>query len=418
MAPQPQHTTGFSRRPRLWTGIAVAALAIVLLAAFGSRQRDISVLAAKATRQTIVSTVDTNGVVEPLNNFQAHAPLSAVVRQISVHEGQSVKPGELLLQLDDSDARAQEARAMAQVRAAEADLEALRAGGTREEVLTNQTQLQTAKAELDAAQRSLSAMQRLEKQGAASAAEVKDAQTRLSVAQAQVDLLQKKLSSRFAQPEIARAQAQLDQAKAAHDAALDLLRQSNVRAPRAGTVYSVPVRQGQFVTAGDLLLQMADLGQVQVRAFVDEPEVGRLHHGQEVQVTWDALPGKSWQGQIIQVPATIVTRGTRNVGEAISRVDNTNGALLPNVNVTVKIVTDREADVLAVPREAVREQDGSSYVFEIRDGTLHMQSVATGLSNRTNIQITKGLSEGAEVAMTSATGTPLTAGTQVRVVQR
>jgi HlyD family secretion protein len=402
----------------LWTGIAVAALAIVLLAAFGSRQRDISVLAAKATRQTIVSTVDTNGVVEPLNNFQAHAPLSAVVRQISVHEGQSVKPGELLLQLDDSDARAQEARAMAQVRAAEADLEALRAGGTREEVMTNQTQLQTAKAELDAAQRSLSAMQRLEKQGAASAAEVKDAQTRLSVAQAQVDLLQKKLSSRFAQPEIARAQAQLDQAKAAHDAALDLLRQSNVRAPRAGTVYSVPVRQGQFVTAGDLLLQMADLGQVQVRAFVDEPEVGRLHHGQEVQVTWDALPGKSWQGQIIQVPATIVTRGTRNVGEAISRVDNTNGALLPNVNVTVKIVTDREADVLAVPREAVREQDGSSYVFEIRDGTLHMQSVTTGLSNLTNIQITKGLSEGAEVAMTSATGTPLTAGTQVRVVQR
>jgi HlyD family secretion protein len=402
----------------LWTGIAVAALAIVLLAAFGSRQRDISVLAAKATRQTIVSTVDTNGVVEPLNNFQAHAPLSAVVRQISVHEGQSVKPGDLLLQLDDSDARAQEARAMAQVRAAEADLEALRAGGTREEVLTNQTQLQTAKAELDAAQRSLSAMQRLEKQGAASAAEVKDAQTRLSVAQAQVDLLQKKLSSRFAQPEIARAQAQLDQAKAAHNAALDLLRQSNVRAPRAGTVYSVPVRQGQFVTAGDLLLQMADLGQVQVRAFVDEPEVGRLHHGQEVQVTWDALPGKSWQGQIIQVPATIVTRGTRNVGEAISRVDNTNGALLPNVNVTVKIVTDREADVLAVPREAVREQDGSSYVFEIRDGTLHMQSVTTGLSNLTNIQITKGLSEGAEVAMTSATGTPLTAGTQVRVVQR
>ena len=92
--------------------------------------------------------------------------------------------------------------------------------------------------------------------------------------------------------------------------------------------------------------------------------------------------------------------------------------MLPNVNVTVKIVTDRESDVLAVPREAVREQDGSSYVFEIRDGSLHMQPVTTGLSNLTNIQITKGLSEGAEVAMTSATGTPLTAGTQVRVVQR
>jgi HlyD family secretion protein len=418
MPPQPQHTTGFSRSRQLWTGIAVAALAIVLLAAFASRQRDTPVLAAQATRQTIVSTIDTNGIVEPLNNFQAHAPISAVVREIAVHEGQTVKAGELLLRLDDADARAQEARAMAQVRAAEADLDALRAGGTREEVLTNQTLLESAKAELDAAQRSLAAMQRLEQQGAASAAEVKDAQNRVSAAQAQVNLIEKKLSSRFSQPEITRAQAQLDQAQAAHAAAVDLLRQSNVRAPRAGTVYSIPVRQGQFVNAGDLLLQMADLNQVQVRAFVDEPEVGRLHQEQEVLVTWDALPGKSWEGRIIQVPATIVTRGTRNVGEAISRVNNSNGSLLPNVNVTVKIVTSREANVLAVPREAVREQDGQSFVYEIRKGTLQRQAVTTGLSNLTDIQITGGLSEGAQVAMSSTTGTPLAAEMQVQVVQR
>ena len=418
MSPQPQHTTGFSRRRQLWTGIAVATLAVVLLAAFASRQRDTRVLAAQATRQTIVSTVDTNGIVEPLNNFQAHAPISAVVREIAVHEGQTVKAGELLLQLDDADARAQEARAMAQVRAAEADLDALRAGGTREEVLTHQTQLQSAKAELDSSQRSLAAMQRLEQQGAASAAEVKEAQNRVNAAQAQVNLIEKKLSSRFAQPEIARAQAQLDQANAAHAAAVDLLRQSNVRAPRAGTVYSVPVRQGQFVNAGDLLLQMADLNEVQVRAFVDEPEVGRLHQGQEVLVTWDALPGKRWKGQIIRVPATIVTRGTRNVGEAISRVDNSNGSLLPNVNVTVKIVTNREANVLAVPREAVHEQDGQSFVYEIRNGTLQRQAVTTGLSNLTDIQITGGLSEGAQVAMSSTTGTPLAADMQVQAVQR
>jgi HlyD family secretion protein len=392
-------------------------VAVVLLAAFAARDKSVPVLAAHAERQTITATVDTNGVVEPLNNFQAHAPISSVVKEIRVHEGQKVNAGDLLLRLDDADAQAQEAHALAQVRSAEADLDALHAGGTREEVLTTQSQLETARSELDAAQRSLKAMQALQKQGAASEAEVQDAQNRLSTAQAQVDLLQKKLNSRFANADIARAQAQLNQAKASYNAALDLLRKANVRAPRAGTVYSVPVRQGQFVNAGDLLLQMADLHQVQVRAFVDEPEVGKLHQGQEVIITWDALPGKTWDGHIVQAPATIVSRGTRNVGEAISRVDNSGGALLPNVNVTVKIVTDRQPNVLTVPREAVRESADTHYVFEIRDGTLHKQTVTTGLSNLTSIEITGGLSQGAEVAMSSVSAAPLSDDMQVRVVQ-
>jgi HlyD family secretion protein len=418
MAAQSQHSAGLNRRGRLWSAVAAAVLAVILLASFATRQREIPVVAARAEKQTLVSTVDTNGVVEPLDNFQAHAPISAVVREIAVREGQHVKAGELLLRLDDADARAQAARALAQVRAAEADLQALRAGGTREELLTTRSQLQTAKAELDTAQRNLAVLQRLQQQGAASAAEVKDAQNRLDAARAQVDLLEKKLSSRFAPLELARAQARMDEATAAYAASQQLLLQANVRAPRAGTVYSLPVRQGQFVNAGELLVQMADLHQVQVRAFVDEPEVGRLHEGQEVIITWDALPGKSWEGRISQVPSTIVSRGTRNVGEAISRVDNSDGALLPNVNVTVKIVTDRESNVLTVPREAIREQDGSSYVFEIRNGTLHRQPVTTGLSNLTSIQITSGLSEGAQVAISSVAATPLADDMQVRVVAR
>ncbi len=402
----------------MWTLLALIVLAVVLLAAFGTRQKDVPVIAAHAEKQVITATVDTNGVVEPLDNFQAHAPIAAVVKEINVHEGEKVKPGQLLLRLDDADARVQNARALAQMRAAEADLDALRAGGTREEVLTTQAQLESAKSELDAAQRNLTAMQRLEQQGAAAAGEVKNAQSRFSAAQAQVDLLQKKLNSRFANSEIARAQAQLDQAKAAHAAAVDLLNQANVRAPRAGTVYSVPVRQGQFVNAGDLLLQMANLGEVQVRAFVDEPEVGKLREGQPVIVTWDALPGKSWDGHLMQTPSTIVTRGTRNVGEAISRVDNSRGSLLPNVNVTVKIVTDRESNVLTLPREAVREDDGTHYVYEIRNGTLHRQTVTTGLSNLTSIQVTGGLQQGAEVAMSSTSTTPLQEDMPVRVVQQ
>ena len=69
-------------------------------------------------------------------------------------------------------------------------------------------------------------------------------------------------------------------------------------APHEGMVYSLPVREGAFVNTGDLLVQVADLHKVRVRAFVDEPEIGKLQPGQLVEITWDALPGRVWKGTI------------------------------------------------------------------------------------------------------------------------
>ena len=70
-------------------------------------------------------------------------------------------------------------------------------------------------------------------------------------------------------------------------------------------VYSLPVKQGSFVNSGDLLLQLADLHKVRVRAFIDEPEIGRLSKGQMVEVTWDALPGRVWKGELETLPTVI-----------------------------------------------------------------------------------------------------------------
>jgi HlyD family secretion protein len=334
-----------------------------------------------------------------------------------VREGQKVKAGDMLLRLEDADARAQAARALTQVRAAEAELAALRAGGTREEVLNTQTQLGTAKAELNAAERNLEAMQRLLKRGAASAAEIRESESRRNAARAQVELLEKKLGSRFAETDLTRAEAQLAEARAAYDAAQQLVRNANVRAPRVATVYSLPVREGQFMNAGDLLVQTADLKQMQVRAFVDEPEIGNLRKDQPVIVTWDALPGKSWEGRVTQVPTTVVTRGTRTVGEAITLIENPDQLLLPKVNVSARIVTAQEQNAIIVPREAVRGESGEYYVYLIQDGQLQRRPVQTGISNLTDIQITQGLSGGEQVATTSLTGAPLEPGMKVRTGQ-
>jgi HlyD family secretion protein len=68
------------------------------------------------------------------------------------------------------------------------------------------------------------------------------------------------------------------------------VRDGHITAPIDGTLYSSPARQGDFVKAGDLLAEMADLHKVRVRAFVDEPEIGALEPNQPVRITWDALP--------------------------------------------------------------------------------------------------------------------------------
>src|SRR5690348_12360414 len=119
----------------------------------GSSRGTVTVRAEKATRQTIVNTIQTNGKIEPVQNFEAHAPAPTTVKRVLVLEGDKIKKGQLLLQLDDATARADAAKALAQVKAAEADLAAVRTGGTREEVLTTEAQLAKAQTQRDAAQR-------------------------------------------------------------------------------------------------------------------------------------------------------------------------------------------------------------------------------------------------------------------------
>lgn len=406
-----------TRVNRLWLVLVGIAVAVILLAAFMSRRREVPVRAAKAGRETITAAIQTNGKIEPLSNFEAHSPAATTVKQVLAHEGEHVKAGQLLVQLDDAGFRSEAARAIAQIRAAEANLNAVKSGGTRDEVLTAQSQLANARAESDAAQRSLQAMRSLQQRGAASTGEVTDAESRVKNAQAQVSLLEQKLNSRYSKPDVERVVAQEQEAKAAYSAAQEMLQQTNVRAPRDGLVYSLPVRAGQFVGTGDLLVQVADLSKVQLRAFVDEPDVGKLQPDQTVRVSWDALSGRTWQGKVTQVPTTVVTLGTRNVGQFTCIVDNPEEKLLPNVNVNVTIITAQHDNALTVPREAIHQDNGKRFVYQIVDGELKRRDVQTSLSSLTKMEITQGLADNAVVALSAENQQPLKPGSSVRVIE-
>ena len=402
--------------PRRWWTTAIVVLAgVVILAAFVYRRDDaVPVRTAEVKQGKIRSVISTNGKIEPVNNFEAHAPLAASVQRVLVKEGASVKQGELLVVLDDADARTQAARAQTQLKAAQADLDAIERGGNQEEVLNLNVQLVKARTERDSAERNLDALKKLQQQGAASTGEVRDAENNLARADAQLDFLKQKQTQRYSNAEVARVEAQRNEAQAAYDAAQDTLAKSNVRAPFDGIVYSLPVKQGGFVANGDLLLQIADLRKVLVRAFVDEPDVARLAPGDPIEVTWDAAPGRVWQSAVTAVPSTVKLRGARNIGETTSVVDNKDFRLLPNVNVGVTIVAAEHDNVLVVPREAVRSDDAQPYVLQIIGHALKRQNVETAISNLTQVEITRGLSANDLIAINSVNGKPIGNGIQVK----
>jgi len=385
---------------RTWLIIVGVIVAVVVLAAFASLHHSpVPVRVGHAERETITASIATNGKIEALNNFQAYAPMPTTVKKIYVKQGDWVKPGQVLLRLDDSAARLQAARAEAQLKGAEADLSAVEGGGTHEEVLTTRNALAKAENDRDAAERNFQAMQKLLQTGAASQAELDAAQNRLRIATSEVDLLEKKLKGRYSRQEIGHVEAQQAEARASLAAAQEVLKNCNLTAPHEGMVYSLPVREGAFVNTGDLLVQLADLHKVRVRAFVDEPEIGRLQPGQLVEVTWDALPGRVWKGTLETLPTTVVQHGTRMVGEVTCIIANDDLRLLPNTNVSVAVVTARVENALTIPREAIHQDAAGQYVFQIVDGELRRRNVKTSVSDLTRVEVTSGLSDNAVLAL-------------------
>jgi HlyD family secretion protein len=396
----------------------LGALAVLAVLPIFTRQGPLRVRTTILERGPIRSLISTNGKVEPIQNFEAHSPVASTVKRLLIKEGDHVRKGQLLLQLDDADLRSQAARAQAQIKAAQADQAAITTGGTREEVLTLDSQLLKARNIRDYDHRNLEALRRLQQQGAASAGEVKQAEDQLQRAEADLTLLEQKQKDRYSQPEMAKVQAQAAEATAAYDAAEDALQKSSVRAPFDGIVYSLPVKQGAYVQTGELLLQLGDLSKMLVRSFVDEPDIGRLAAGQPIEVSWDAVPNRIWKGTVSTIPSTVKLRGARNVGEVTCTVDNRDRRLLPNVNVGVTIITAEHTGVLTLQREAVHMDDTKPYVYEVEDGKLKRRDVEVSLQNLTRVEITGGLSHNAIVALSSVDASkPLTDGARVKVVQ-
>jgi HlyD family secretion protein len=405
-----------SNTARLWI-ISAVALIVIFYGVHMLTRGKLPIRVAAATIGNLTTTKATNGKVQPQFDYEMHAPFPGIISKLYVHEGQKVPAGTLLLAMDDTDARSRAATALAALKGAQAAWQAAQHGGTAEERLSLTGELQKATIDRDQAQRDYDALVKLVATGAASPSEVSAAKDHLDADNASIQTIQQRQTSRYDAADLAHARANLDDAQAAYAAAQDALSQAIVHAPIAGTVYSLPVSQTEFVQQGELLLAMADLTKLEVIAYFDEPDIGVLAVGQPAIIEWDARPGQIWHGHVTRLPSTVITYGTsRNVGEVWISIDDPDGALLPDTNLLVTIIVSSQSNVLMVPRDALHSEQGSSYVYRVEGGKLHRVPVTVGSLNLSDVQIVSGLKAGDQVALTTTNGQPLLDGQPVTIV--
>lgn len=379
--------------------LTAAALLTWTLSRFKSQPAEVQF--GRAVIAAIHSSVPTNGKVEPIEWAVAKAGRPGPVVRILVQRGQMVKQSQELIELDSSEAHANLEAAEARMAEARAQLETLAHGGRSTDLADITAGIDRAKLDLETAQAQYDALVRLEQKQAATRVEVDAAKQRIDQARLQIDAYQKRRQALVSSPDRAAAQARIEDAQAAAKLAQVQIEQSMVRAPIEGTVYQFDIKPGAYLNAGDTVASIGKLDRVRVNVYVDEPDLGRVSKGMPVVITWVAMPGRQWEGEVDRTPTEIVQLGTRQVGEVVCVIRNPDHDLLPGTNVDVEIRAQSVKDAVAIPKEAVRTEHGETGVYSLVGDRLEWRKVQLGVANTTRVQVLSGIKEGEAVALFS-----------------
>jgi HlyD family secretion protein len=384
---------------------AVLAVLVFVLAARPGGDRDPQISTTRPIRQNLRSFITSNGKVEPLEPHVIQAQLTTFVEKVLAKEGQTVRRGQLLMTLDAAESRSELAHLKEQLIAAEDERRLAAGGGSPDERAQFDADLVKTNSEIARLRRESGVLQRLYAKQAATRDEIDQNRIALERAEADKQLVEQKQNAiaQRSKTQGERAVLRTDEARNSIRALEDKLNSVQVVAPVSGALYALPARAATLVHTGDVLAEVADLTRIQVRVFVDEPELGSLREGQTVEITWDALPHRIWVGRVEQLPKTIVARGSRNVGEVLCSVQNDKGELLPNTNVNTRIQTAQHDNALTIPRSAIRTEGDRRYVFVVDTGRLRKQAVTVGIGNAKDYEILGGLAENDVIALPGAT---------------
>lgn len=376
------------------------------------------VLVTEVKLMDLQTSINTNGKVEAEKVFEIHSPLAGAAQRILVREGDTIKTGQPILTLEDSELRSELDSAKAELAAAEVDVRNVERGPPAEE--SNQARVDVARhrMEVENARKTVETNEWLLQRNAISRFEVEESRRALARAQQALEAAvsrEENLRKRYDRTDQLRAGTRVTAAQARIKYLENRIAQAVVGSPANGILYQFGIQDGSYLNVGALIGIMADLKRLRVRAFVDEPELGRVKLGVEVLVRWDAIAGESWHGTVSHIPSQVVARGNRSVAEVLCSISSPQQNLIPNVNVDVEITTSNGTRAPALPRNALVTDGKAHFVWIIQSGRAVKRTVETGRSSASVIQVNRGVKEGDQVIVPGELS--ITEGMKVRARQ-
>ena len=378
------------------------AVAVLIVAGAGYALRDVLlgpvVDVYELRRGEIVQTVVATGRVTTPQRVSVGAVVTERVARIPVDEGQTVRRGDVLIELDDRDERAAVAQADAAVAQAQAKLRQLREVG----LPAAEQALIQARANEALARTQYQRNQDLLSKGFISQSALDDAKRNLDVAKSQLDAAELQVTTnRPAGSDYTMAQTALAQAQASVAAARARLEQTVVRAPADGVLIARSVEPGDVVQPGKELMALAPAGETQIVVQIDEKNLAQLQVGQKALVSADAYPRERFAAELFYInPGIDPLRGSVEVK---LRVPSPPPYLRQDMTVSVDIEGTRRADALVAPADAVFDAAGAHpWMLVVSGHRAERRPVTLGLRGDASVEITGGASAGDRVVPAAA----------------
>src|ERR1700688_313916 len=389
------------KKVAIGAGIAVLLAIIVGFTVHQSSKNVVTVQTGKIQRQDLSSVVSASGEIKPKTYVNIGANAYGKITHLYVKEGDHVKKGQLLAQLENVQSSADVNANEASLQAAETDALAADAG-----LKTSQADLVGAQAEYDRSKLDWERAQSLFKDGLISKSDFDSRKNAWATAdsglvQSQARVAQAKAQNDSAAKHVSQARANLTRVT-------DVLQKTTYSAPYDGVVTNLPVREGESVVIGiqnalgSTLLTLADMSVITAEVKVDETDIVSVHLGQPAEVTIDAIPRKIFHGTVSEIGDNAIVRST---GVATSQqttaseeakdfkvVVTLNDApqdLRPGLSTTAKITTAARRD-----KDSKEDIQG---VFVIRNKKAEFVPVTTGIAGTSDIEVLTGLQEGDEI---------------------
>ena len=359
---------------------------------------------------SLVQTIVASGHIESPHRISISAQITGTVSEVPVMEGQAVDKGQLLIALENTELHAALRQAQASEQQALGNLRQLR---ELKAPVAVQTQIQ-ADANFTNARNNLARTLELFDKGFIGAVARDEAERAFQIAQSQRNIDQQQSASlRPGGSEMTLAQATVNQAHAAVEAAVARLRYSTIQAPRAGTLIARSVEVGDGVVPGKVLMALSPRGSIQLVLQIDEKNIKWLHVNQMALASADAFPDKKFIAQLVYINPSIDPQ--RGSVEVKLDVKDPPSELKQDMTISVDIEAKRIDNTVLIPLSAVRDYDiHTPWVLLIQDGIARKRTITLGLESQGFAQVLSGVSAGDIVAPNKYTH--IRDGSRVRVV--